>query len=126
MESEWSTKTNRKQRRREGRRQITAAEEQYQADEVASARKRALSQRSIEAVKKLEVLPDSIYSGDYPLQVPINASWSCHTNMIVQTLVAMHEWGIMDFVAHHLLHPCSTPFGRPRVSPLCSPASWTK
>ena len=44
------------QREKDGKRQVTAAEEQHQAGEVAAARKRALSQRAIEAVKKIEVL----------------------------------------------------------------------
>jgi hypothetical protein len=67
MESEWSTKTNRKQRKADGERQVTAAEEQYQAEEAPAARKRTLSQRVIGAVKKIEVLPSSVYSGDYRL-----------------------------------------------------------
>ena len=114
------------QREKDGKRQVTAAEEQHQAGEVAAARKRALSQRAIEAVKKIEVLLNSVYSGDYRLQATRNTSWSYYTYMAFQALMAMHERGILDFVAHHLLHPYSTPFGHPRASPLCSPASWTK
>jgi hypothetical protein len=55
MESEWSTKTKRKQRKKGGKHQVTAAEEQHQAEAVAAVRKRALSQRSIEVVKSFEV-----------------------------------------------------------------------
>ena len=97
------------QREKDGKRQVTAAEEQHQAGEVAAARKRALSQRAM-AVKKIEVLLNSVYSGDYRLQAPRNTSWSNYTYIAVQALMAMHE----------------RPFGHPRASPLCSPASWTK
>ena len=74
MESEWSTKTNRKQHKTDNERQVAATEEQNQAEAVAAARKRTLSQRAIGAVNKIEVLPSSVYSGDYRLQAPRNAN----------------------------------------------------